>query len=84
MEHLFDLVTDGISILSKRDLPKPIHRLRVAAWAILFVGVVCFALTFAQSLVTIRLILKFVVIGTLVIFIGALVALNLWSKYLEE
>ena len=68
MEQLLDLVTDGIAILFKVELPKPIHRLRIAAWSILFTGVVCFALTFSPSLVTIQQILKFVVIGTLVIF----------------
>lgn len=84
MGHLLDLVVDGIVILFKWDLPKPIHRLRIVAWATLFTGVVCFVLTLAPSLVTIQQILKYVVIGTLVIFMGMLVALNLWSKYLEE
>ncbi len=84
MVHLLDLVIDGISILFKWNLPKAVHRLRVVAWVLFFLVVVCFALTFSPSLVTIRQILKFAVVGILVIFIGVLVALNLWSKYLEE
>ncbi len=84
MDLLLRLVIDGISILFKRHLPKALHRLRVMAWVFLFLGVVCFALTLSTSLVTIRQILKFAVVGILVIFMSALVALNLWSKYLEE
>lgn len=84
MDHLLHLVFDGISILFKRNLPKALHRLRVMAWVFLFVGVVCFALTFSPSFVTIRQMLKFAVVGILVIFMGTLVALNLWSKYLKE
>lgn len=84
MDHLLHVVFDGISILYKRNLPKALHRLRVMAWVLLFLGVVCFALTFPPSLLTIRQILKSAVVGILVIFMTALVALNLWSKYLEE
>ena len=54
------------------------------AWVLLFLGVVCFALTFSPSFMTIRQILKYAVVGVLVIFMAMLVALNLWSKYLEE
>lgn len=84
MDHLLRLVIDGISIFFKRNLPKALHRLRIMAWVFLFLGVVCFALTFSPSLVTIRQILKSAVVGILVVFMAALVALNLWSKYLEE
>lgn len=84
MDHLLRLVFDGISILFKRNLPKALHRLRIMAWVFLFLGVVCFALTLSPSLLTIRQILKSAVVGNLVIFMGALVVLNLWSKYLEE
>ena len=84
MDYLLRLVIDGISILFKRNLPKALHRLRIVAWVFLFLAVVCFALTFSPSLVTIRQMLKSAVVGTLVIFAGTLVVLNLWSKYLEE
>ena len=84
MNLLFDVIAsiafDGIPSLFRRNLPKPIHRLRLAAWIIAIVGMVSFFLTEVPSLEMYRQLLKTAVLGGLVILVVILVAMTLALK----
>ena len=84
MNLLFDVIVriafDGIPSLFKRNLPKPIHRLRLAAWIIVIVGMVSFFLTEVPSLEMYRQLLKTAVLGGIVILVVILVAMTLALK----
>ena len=84
MNLLFDAIAsiafDGIPSLFRRNLPKPIHRLRLAAWIVVIVVVVSFFLTEVPSLEMYRQLLKTAVLGGLVIFVVILVAMTLALK----
>ena len=84
MNLLFDTIVsiafDGIPSLFRRNLPKPIHRLRLAAWTVLIVVVVSFLLTEVPSLEMYRQLLKTAVLGGLVILVVILVAMTLALK----
>ena len=88
MNFLFDTIAsiafDGIPSLFRRNLPKPIHRLRLAAWIVAIVVVVSFFLTEVPSLETYRQLLKTVVLGGLAIFVVILVAMTLVLKSQKE
>ena len=88
MNFLFDVIVriafDGIPSLFRRNLPKPIHRLRLAAWIVVIVGVVSFFLTEVPSLETYRQLLKTAVLGSIVIFVAVLVAMTLLLKSQKE
>ena len=88
MNFLFDVIVriafDGIPSLFRRNLPKSIHRLRLAAWIVVIVGVVSFFLTEVPSLETYRQLLKTAVLGGLVIFVAVLVAMTLSLKSQKE
>ncbi len=84
MNLLFDVIAriafDGIPSLFRRNLPKPIHRLRLAAWIVVIVVVVSFFLTEVPSLEMYRQLLKTAVLGGLVILVAVLVAMTLALK----
>ena len=84
MNLLFDMIVriafDGIPSLFRRNLPKPIHRLRLVAWIIVIVGMVSFFLTEVSSLETYRQLLKTAVLGGIVIFVAVLVTMTLALK----
>ena len=84
MNLLFDAIAsiafDGIPSLFRRNLPKPIHRLRLAAWIVVIVVVVSFFLTEVPSLEMYRQLLKTAVLGGLVILVVILVAMTLALK----
>ena len=84
MNLLFDTIVsiafDGIPSLFRRNLPKPIHRLRLAAWIVVIVGMVLFFLTEVPSLEMYRQLLKTAVLGGLVILVVILVAMTLALK----
>ena len=84
MNLLFDMIAriavDGIPSLFRRNLPKPIHRLRLAAWIIVIAVVVSFFLTEVPSLEMYRQLLKTAVLGGLVILVVILVAMTLALK----
>ena len=84
MNLLFDMIVriafDGIPSLFRRNLPKPIHRLRLAAWIIVIVGMVSFFLTEVPSLEMYRQLLKTAVLGGIVILVLILVAMTLALK----
>ncbi len=88
MNLLFDMIgsiaSDGIPSLFRRNLPKPIHRLRLAAWSIVIVVVVSFFLTEVPSLETYRQLLKTAVLGGLVILVVILVTMTLVLKSQKE
>ena len=88
MNFLFDTIAsiafDGIPSLFRRNLPKPIHRLRLAAWIVVIAVVVSFFLTEVPSLETYRQLLKTAVLGGLVIFVVVLVAMTLALKSQKE
>ena len=88
MNFLFDVIVriafDSIPSLFRRNLPKPIHRLRLAAWIIVIVGMVSFFLTEVPSLETYRQLLKTAVLGSIVIFVAVLVAMTLSLKSQKE
>ena len=88
MNLLFDTIvsiaSDGIPSLFRRNLPKSIHRLRLAAWIVVIVVVVSFFLTEVPSLETYRQLLKTAVLGGLVIFVAVLVAMTLSLKSQKE
>ena len=88
MNLLFDTIVsiafDGIPSLFRRNLPKSIHRLRLAAWIVVIVGVVSFFLTEVPSLETYRQLLKTAVLGGIVIFVAVLVAMTLSLKSQKE
>ena len=74
------IAVDGIPSLFRRNLPKPIHRLRLAAWIIVIVVVVSFFLTEVPSLETYRQLFKTAVLGGIVIFVAVLVAMTITLK----
>lgn len=88
MKTLWDIVWeivgriafDGVPSLFRRDLPKPIHRLRLAAWTVVIAGAVLFFLTDVPSLAAHRRLLKSAVLGGLVLFVALLVAMTLLGK----
>ena len=84
MNLLFDAIasiaSDGIPSLFRRNLPKPIHRLRLAAWIVVIVVVVSFFLTEVPSLEMYRQLLKTAVLGGIVILVVILVAMTLALK----
>ena len=84
MNLLFDTIAsiafDGIPSLFRRNLPKPIHRLRLAAWIVVIVGMVSFFLTEVPSLETYRRLLKTAVLGVIVVFVAVLVTMTLALK----
>ncbi len=84
MNLLFDAIAsiafDGIPSLFRRNLPKPIHRLRLASWIVVIVVVVSFFLTEVPSLEMYRQLLKTAVLGGLVILVVILVAMTLALK----
>ena len=84
MNLLFDAIAsiafDGIPSLFRRNLSKPIHRLRLAAWIVVIVVVVSFFLTEVPSLEMYRQLLKTAVLGGLVILVVILVAMTLALK----
>ena len=84
MNLLFDMIAriavDGIPSLFRRNLPKPIHRLRLAAWIVVIVVVVSFFLTEVSSLEMYRQLLKTAVLGGIVILVVILVAMTLALK----
>ena len=84
MNLLFDAIAsiafDGIPSLFRRNLPKPIHRLRLGAWIVVIVVVVSFFLTEVPSLEMYRQLLKTAVLGGLVILVVILVAMTLALK----
>ena len=88
MNLLFDTIVsiafDGIPSLFRRNLPKPIHRLRLAAWIIVIVGMASFFLTEVPPLETYRQLLKTAVLGSIVIFVVVLVAMTLALKSQKE
>ena len=88
MNFLFDVIVriafDGIPSLFRRNLPKPIHRLRLAAWIIVIVGMASFFLTEVPSLETYRQLLKTAVLGVIVVFVVVLVAMTLALKSQKE
>ena len=88
MSFLFDTIAriafDGIPSLFRRNLPKPIHRLRLAAWIIVIVGMVSFFLTEVPLLETYRRLLKTAVLGFIVVFVTILVAMTLALKSQKE
>ena len=88
MNFLFDVIVriafDGIPSLFRRNLPKPIHRLRLAAWIIVIVGMVSFFLTEVPSLETYRQLLKTAVLGVIVVFVVVLIAMTLALKSQKE
>ena len=88
MHLLFDTIVsiafDGIPSLFRRNLPKPIHRLRLAAWIVVIVVVVSFFLTEVPSLEMYRRLLKTAVLGGLVILVAVLIAMTLVLKSQKE
>ena len=88
MNLLFDTIasiaSDGIPSLFRRNLPKSIHRLRLAAWIVVIVVVVSFFLTEVPSLEMYRQLLKMAVLGGLVILVVVLVAMTLVLKSQKE
>lgn len=88
MNLLFDTIVsiafDGIPSLFRRNLPKLIHRLRLAAWIVVIVVVVSFFMTEVPSLETYRRLLKTAVLGGLVILVVVLVAMTLVLKSQKE
>lgn len=88
MKTLWDIVWeivgriayDGIPSLFRRDLPKPIHRLRLAAWTVVIAGAVLFFLTDVPSLAAHRRLFKSAVLGGVVLFVALLVAMTLLGK----
>ena len=88
MNFLFDTIAsiafDGIPSLFRRNLPKSIHRLRIAAWIIVIVVVVSFFLTEVPSLEMYRQLLKTAVLGGIVILVVILVAMTLALKSQKE
>ena len=88
MNFLFDTIAsitfDGIPSLFRRNLPKPIHRLRLAAWIVVIVVVVSFFLTEVPSLEMYRQLLKTAVLGGLVILVAILVTMTLVLKSQKE
>ncbi len=80
MELLLDIVGDGIPALFRRNLPKPIHRLRLAAWTVAIASVSLFFLTDVPSLEAHRRLLKGAVLGGLVLFVAILVAIVVCKK----
>ena len=84
MELLFrtvlDIALDGIPSLFRRNLPKPIHRLRLATWVIVLAIGVSFFLTYVPSLEAYRRLLKSTVVGSLVMLIAVLTAMTLMLK----
>ena len=84
MELLFrtvlDIALDGIPSLFRRNLPKPIHRLRLATWVIVLAIGVSFFLTYVPSLEAYRSLLKSTVVGSLVMLIAVLAAMTLMLK----
>ena len=88
MNLLFDTIVsiafDGIPSLFRRNLPKPIHRLRLAAWIVVIVVVVSFFLTEVPSLEMYRRLLKTAVLGGLVILVAVLIAMTLVLKSQKE
>lgn len=84
MELLLEIVGriafDGIPSLFRRNLPKSIHRLRLAAWTVAIASAVLFFLTDVPSLAEHRRLLKSAVLGGLVIFAAILVAIIVCKK----
>ena len=84
MELLFrtvlDIALDGIPSLFRRNLPKPIHRLRLATWVIVLAIGVSFFLIYVPSLEVYRRLLKITVVGGLVMLIAVLAAMTLMLK----
>ncbi len=81
---LFDTILDtalsGVPALFRRNLPKPVQRLRLVAWIVVIVVVASFFLTAVPSLEVYRQLLKTAVLGGLVILIVVLIAMTLVLK----
>ena len=88
MNFLFDTIVsvafEGIPSLFRRNLPKSIHRLRLAAWIVVIVVVVLFFLAEVPSLEAYRQLLKTAVLGGIVFFTAVLVAMTLVLKSQKE
>ena len=71
---------DVIPSLFRRNLPKPIHRLRLATWVIVLAIGVSFLLIYEPSLEPYRLLLKITVVGSLVMLIAVLAVMAFMLK----
>ena len=80
LEIVGRIAFDGIPSLFRRNLPKPIHRLRLAAWIVAIASASLFFLTDVPSLEAHRRLLKSAVLGGLVIFGAILVAVIVCKK----
>ena len=76
-----EIASDGIPSLFRRNLPEPVHRLRLAAWIFLAATAVLFILTEVPSLEADRRLLKGAALGGLAILVALLVAMTLMLKH---
>ncbi len=74
------LVIDGFPSLFRRNLSKPVHRLRVSAWILILLSLVCFVSVYVPSFEAHRGLLKRVTIGSLMILLAVMVAMTLLLK----
>ncbi len=79
-ELLALLVIDGFPSLFRRNLPKPVHRLRVSAWILVLVCLVCFVSVYVPSFEAHRGLLKRVTIGSMVFLMAVMVTMTLLLK----
>ena len=77
---VLDIAFDGIPSLFRRNLPKPVHSLRLVTWGIVLAVGVLFFLTSVPSLDAYRSLLKSTVFGGLVMLIAVLAAMTLMLK----
>ena len=76
----FYIAAECIPSLFRRNLPKPIHRLRLATWVIVLAIGVSFLLIYEPSLEPYRLLLKITVVGSLVMLIAVLAVMAFMLK----
>ena len=80
LDGVGEIVFQGIPSLFRRNLPRPVHRLRLAAWVILAGTAGLFILTEMPSMEAERRLLKGVVLGGLALLAAVLAAMTLILK----
>lgn len=84
-EFLADFRFSSIRLLWQRNLPLLIHRLRIAAWVLIAIGLGCLGSVYLFTLdPQIRWLLKGIVIGCPILIFAILVCMGVVMKKLEE
>lgn len=84
LEIVSRIAVDGVPSLFRRNLPKPVHRLRTMAWTVIIGSLIAFFVADAPALAANRFLLKAISVCGLIIVIGDLVAMTLILKSRQD